>query len=238
MLFHAFATDYDGTLAHNGLVSDEVITRLEELRATGRKLLLVTGRELSDLFTTFFRPEIFDLIVAENGAVLYEPATKHQENLVQAPTSEFLEILRRKGVSPLSKGDVIIASREPHQDVILKTIQEMGLELQVTFNKGAVMVLPAGVNKATGLVAALKKLKLSPHNVIGVGDAENDHAFLKACECGVAVANSLQSVKDIADLVTKGEDSAGVMELCAQLSIIRNLRFPLSLTKCAIPCRP
>ena len=47
------------------------------------------------------------------------------------------------------------------------------------FNKGAVMILPSGVNKATGLAAALEELGLSPHNVVGVGDAENDHAFLE-----------------------------------------------------------
>ena len=61
---------------------------------------------------------------------------------------------------------------------MLDTIRDLGLELQVIFNKGAVMVLPAGVNKASGLAAALADLGLSPHNVVGVGDAENDHAFL------------------------------------------------------------
>jgi haloacid dehalogenase-like hydrolase len=51
------------------------------------------------------------------------------------------------------------------------------------------MVLPAGVTKATGLAAALHTLGRSPHNLVGVGDAENDHAFLRLCECAVAVAN-------------------------------------------------
>ncbi len=100
---------------------------------------------------------------------------------------------------------------------MVDAISELGLELQVIFNKGAVMVLPSGVNKATGLKCALEQLGLSGHNIAGIGDAENDHAFLAACECSVAVANALPSVKDRADLVTSGARGEGVAELIAKL---------------------
>lgn len=75
------------------------------------------------------------------------------------------------------------------------------------------MVLPAGVNKASGLIAALKKMGISPHNVVGIGDAENDHAFLRLCEMSVAVANALPAVKQTADLVTARDHSQGVCQL-------------------------
>src|SRR5207253_1677558 len=120
------------------------------------------------------------------------------------PPAVFAETLRQRGVSPISVGRVIVATWEPHEQVVLATIRDLGLELQVIFNKGAVMVLPAGVNKASGLAAALKALELSPHEVVGVGDAENDHALLTLCECGVAVANALPALKERADLVTQG----------------------------------
>jgi hypothetical protein len=96
-------------------------------------------------------------------------------------------------------------------------VRELGLELQIVFNKGAVMVLPSGVNKASGLAAALVESGLSPHNVVGIGDAENDHAFLAMCGCSVAVANALDSVKAEADLVTRGARGDGVRELIDQL---------------------
>ena len=105
---------------------------------------------------------------------------------------------------------MIVATWEPHEKTVLETIRDCGLELQVIFNKGAVMVLPAGVNKATGLRAALAELNLSPHNAVGVGDAENDHAFLSICECSVAVANALPAVKEKADIVTFADHGAGV----------------------------
>src|SRR5207302_6436284 len=114
---------------------------------------------------------------------------------------------------PVSVGRVIVATWQPHEHAVLEAIHELGLELQVIFNKGAVMVLPAGVNKATGLAAALEEMGLSPHNAVGVGDAENDHAFLGLCECSAVVANALPSLKERADLVTRGDHGAGVVEL-------------------------
>ena len=66
------------------------------------------------------------------------------------------------------------------------------------------MILPSGINKATGLAAALDEMGLSAHNVVGIGDAENDHAFLRAVGYGVAVANALPKLKETADRTMKG----------------------------------
>jgi hydroxymethylpyrimidine pyrophosphatase-like HAD family hydrolase len=87
----------------------------------------------------------------------------------------------------------------------------------VILNKGAVMVLPASVNKATGLGAALEELAIPARNVVGIGDAENDEAFLTMCGCGVAVANALAPLKARTDHVTNGEDGAGVREVIESL---------------------
>jgi hydroxymethylpyrimidine pyrophosphatase-like HAD family hydrolase len=217
MRFHALATDYDGTIARSGKVDEPTVAALERLRKSGRKLVLVSGRELPDLLTVFDRLDLFHLAVLENGATIYDPATKETRVLADPPPPKFAETLRARGVWPLSVGNVIVATWEPHEQTVLDTIREFGLELQVIFNKGAVMVLPSGVNKATGLVAALAELGLSPHNTVGVGDAENDHAFLKVCECSAAVANALPAVKDTADVVTRGDHGAGVTELIDQM---------------------
>jgi hydroxymethylpyrimidine pyrophosphatase-like HAD family hydrolase len=211
--YFALACDYDGTIAHHGQVDDPTLSALERVRASGRKLLLVTGRELDDLLRIFPHAQLFNRIVAENGAVVYEPGTREVQPLGGAPPVEFVRELQRRGVTPLSVGNVIVATWEPNHSIVFEVIRDMGLELQVIFNKGAVMVLPSGVNKATGLRRALDALKISPHNTVGIGDAENDHAFLAACECGVAVANALDSIKDRVDLVTAQGHGAGVVEL-------------------------
>ena len=110
-----------------------------------------------------------------------------------------------------------MATWHPFESIALEVIRELGLELQVIFNKDAVMVLPSGVNKATGLQAALNEMRLSAHNAVGVGDAENDHSFLAMCECSAAVANALPALKERADFVTSGSHGAGVEELIEKL---------------------
>jgi len=209
----AVAFDYDGTLAHDGRVADSTVEALERAARSGRRLLLVTGRELDDLKRVFSRLDLFDRVVAENGGLLYRPDSREQVPLGPPPPPELVARLRERHVEPLGVGEVIIATRQPHDVTVLEAIRELGLELQVIFNKGAVMVLPAGVSKASGLAAALDELRLSRHNVLGVGDAENDHAFLTMCECSVAVANALPALKERCDVVTKGSRGEGIEEI-------------------------
>lgn len=213
MRYFALATDYDGTIAHHGKVNEATADAIQRLREAGCQCILVTGRVMPELLKDCTCIEQFDRIVAENGALLYDPATKAQKLLCEAPPEEFVDRMRSLVPAPLEVGEAIVATWEPFQHEALRAIQELGLELQVIFNKGAVMVLPTGVNKATGLHAALYELGLSAHNVVGVGDAENDHAFLAYCECAVAVANAVPALKERADLVTKCDHGAGVIEL-------------------------
>jgi hypothetical protein len=211
--FLALAADYDGTLAHDGAVDPATVDALLLLKETSRRLLLVTGRELPDLERAFPHLRIFDRVVAENGALLFDPETRTERALGPAPPIPFVEELRRRGVGPMSVGRSIVATWEPHEATVLEVIRDLGLELQIVFNKGAVMVLPAGVTKATGLAAALEELGLSRHNVVGVGDAENDHAFMMACGSAAAVRNALPLLKAEANVLLEGDHGRGVAEL-------------------------
>jgi hydroxymethylpyrimidine pyrophosphatase-like HAD family hydrolase len=212
----ALASDYDGTLASGGKVNESTIRALESLKASGRRLLLVTGRHLKDLQRVFAQVELFDRIVAENGATLYNPATKEEKVLAEPPSDAFLDALRAAGVH-FDVGRAIVSSWTPNETAILDVIKRLGLDYQLIFNKGAVMVLPSGINKATGLRRGLGDLQLSFHNTVAIGDAENDHAFLLASECGVAVANALPALREKADLVTQGDHGNGVSEIIHQL---------------------
>lgn len=217
MHYLVLACDYDGTIAKDGKVAPSTVSALEKVLASGRKLLLVTGREIPDLAENFADLDLFEWIVGENGGLLYSASRKEERLLAEPPSAQFVNELVRRGVGPMSVGKTIVATWRPHETTVLEVIQELGLELQVIFNKEAVMVLPSGVNKASGLSAALKALSLSPHNVVGVGDAENDHAFLKLCECSVAVGNAIPTLKENADLTTRATHGQGVEELIEQL---------------------
>jgi HAD superfamily hydrolase (TIGR01484 family) len=213
MRYYALACDYDGTLAHYGKVDEPTVAALERLLATGRRLILVTGRELPELQQIFPQLDMFAWVVAENGALLYRPGSREEKLLTEPPPPEFIQAVKHRGVAPLSVGRAIVATWHPHETAVLECIRELGLDYQVIFNKDAVMVLPAGCNKATGLRAALAEMELSAHEVVGVGDAENDHAFLHICECAAAVDNALHSLKERVDIVTRRDHGAGVTEL-------------------------
>jgi hydroxymethylpyrimidine pyrophosphatase-like HAD family hydrolase len=209
--------DYDGTLATDGVVQPATLEALKRLRKSGRRLILVTGRIIEQLVDVFPEMGICDLVVADNGAVLYEPHTGQKKYLTDPPKPEFILELERRGVRPIEVGDVIVATWEPYETVALQVIRDLGLELQIIFNKGAVMILPTGVNKATGLKAALKLLEISPEQTVGVGDAENDEAFLKLVGVSVAVDNALDVVKKQVDIFTRGARGDGVVEVIHQL---------------------
>jgi len=226
------ATDYDGTLATDGRVTDETLAALEQWQANGHRLILITGRRLDDLQMVFSRFELFDWVVAENGALLYQPLTTKELLLADPPPPEFVQALsdrilefeqsqialskeftRLRNLAPLAIGRIIVATWTPHHVTATTLIQEMGLDLDVILNKGAVMILPTGIDKAAGLRAAIAAMNTTLNQVVGVGDAENDLAFLRLCGYSVAVNNALPVVKEQVDWVTAGDRGTGVEQL-------------------------
>ena len=216
MHYLLLATDYDGTLAHDGLVDQRTVTALERLRQSGRRIVLVTGRHLPDLHKVFPRLELFDRLVVENGGLLYRPETREQKPLCPPPNEKFVALLRERNI-PFALGRTIVATWRRHDTDVQTAIRDLGLDLEVIFNKGSVMVLPSGINKGTGLQAALDELGISYHNVVSVGDAENDLSFMRLSACSVAVANALPSLKECADLVMDKPRGEGVTELIDHL---------------------
>lgn len=242
MTYLALATDYDGTLATEGAVDAATVAALERWRDAGRQLILVTGRMMADwlaIFPKYAPIDLFDWVVTENGAVLYHPASQTMQLLTAPPPIEFIEQLRQRigdgskitqtaagefsrllqsgQLDPLSVGEVIVATWQPYDLETQVLIQDMNLDLQVILNKRAVMVLPTGVDKASGLQSALQKMQVSADQTVGVGDAENDSHFLDICGYSVAVANALPMLKERVDTVTTGARGAGVTELIDRL---------------------
>jgi hydroxymethylpyrimidine pyrophosphatase-like HAD family hydrolase len=112
---------------------------------------------------------------------------------------------------------VIVSTRQPYEREVDEVIEFLHLPYQMIFNKGAVMVLPVGMNKGLGLKAALERLGVSRESVVGVGDAENDHSLLAGVAVGVAVSNALQSLCEEADFVLDKPASAGVERLIGMM---------------------
>jgi len=216
MRYSAIALDYDGTIARDGVVPSRVLEALRRLKASGCRLILVTGRELEELIGIFPEIGIFDRVVAENGALLYRPETEDRVALHEPPPVALVEALRANAI-PLSVGHVILATVRPYETLVVECIAQLGLEQQVIFNKGAVMVLPPGCNKASGLKSALAELSISPRDLIAIGDGENDHSMFELAGCSVATGNAVAMLKDAADRITSATHGDGVIEAVTSL---------------------
>jgi hydroxymethylpyrimidine pyrophosphatase-like HAD family hydrolase len=213
MRYLALAADYDGTLATSGHLSADVTRALKRFRRSGRRAVMITGRTLEELVSVCPNLDCFAVVVVENGAVLHVPSRRETRVLCQPVPAILVRELAARGVEPLIQGRAILATRRPHEVAVLESIRDLGLELQITFNGQAVMVLASGVNKGSGLQAALRELGLSIHEAVGVGDGENDHSFLDLCECAVAVENAVDAIKAKADFTTSAPNGAGVVQL-------------------------
>jgi hypothetical protein len=210
LLIQALATDFDGTLALHGEVTAATLAALTRFKASGRRLVMVTGRELPDLGRVFPHLGLFDMVVAENGALLYRPDMAEERPLAAAPPQALIAALTRRRVEPLNVGQVIVATVREFEMHVANAIEELGLDWRMILNKDSIMCLPAGVDKASGLKTAAVELGLSLDQVLAAGDAENDLAFFAVCGLSAAVTNALPAVKAAANVVTVGEAGVGV----------------------------
>jgi len=211
MKFGVLALDYDGTIAIDGALDPEVRAAIAEVRAAGVVVVLVTGRILDDLRRVAGDLRFVDAVVAENGAVLTYPATGHSMVLGPPPPARFVEQLRQRQIA-IGLGACVIEANASDAHAVLTLVREMELPLVLLFNRGRLMILPETVSKAAGLREALSGLRLSAHNAIAIGDAENDHRLLEMCEIGVAVGWGSGALKATADEILDGEGPSAVAD--------------------------
>lgn len=234
MKFGVLALDYDGTIAHEGALDQGVRRAIANARARGVTTILVTGRILADLKRAAGDLDFVDVIVAENGGVFTMTGERGATALGDPPPEAFTTELRRRGVN-FRAGACVVEADAGAADRLLTAIRTLELPLVLVFNRGRVMVLPRAVTKATGLQTALRALRLSPHNAIAIGDAENDHELLRICEVGVAVAWGSPALQAIADDRLDGVGPPDVARYIDHITTRRTLpkprfsrrRFPL-----------
>lgn len=217
MRFRALALDYDGTIAENGTLNPHVRSAIAEARSRGVTVVIVTGRILDELRRVAGDLDFVDAVVAENGAVM-QLSNGYSRILSHPPDPAFLDELRRRKIE-FATGTCIVEADATWAPQTLAVIQEMELPLVLIFNRGRLMILPQAVSKSTGLREVLRALRLSPHNTIGIGDGENDHDLLAACEVGVAVAWGSLALQHAADQVLPGDGPSAVAEFIRRLSV-------------------
>ena len=209
MIFRALACDYDGTLASDDQMGPEVVAALGEARDAGLRLILVTGRTFFELTRVCERLDLFDGVVAENGGVVYFPGSATIRDQAPPPAPRLLSELDRRGIY-YQAGRVIIGTARGDEPVVREALATVGVTLELVYNRAALMLLPAGVSKGTGVRRVIDTLGLSFHDVLAIGDAENDLDLFEACGWAACPESSVSMVKDRADWVFAGEAGEGI----------------------------
>lgn len=198
--FKVLACDLDGTLAKDGVVAPRTWDMLRQAKIAGLTLILVTGRVMDSFVNSGPFAELFEAIVAEDGAVVYFP----KPDVVRLPfgrlSSVVIQRLEEMKI-PLERGISLVATRIPYDEVILNVLQDVNIGVTIEYNRGTVMLLPPGATKGTGLSYALQELGYSPRNLVACGDAENDRSMLELAELSVAVPDAIPEIKNLADTV-------------------------------------
>jgi hydroxymethylpyrimidine pyrophosphatase-like HAD family hydrolase len=222
MKFGVLALDYDGTIARDGVLDPEVRAAIAEVRAHGIAVVIVTGRILAELRQVAGDLHFVDAVVGENGAVMWF-ANGHTRQLAYPTSMQLLKELRRRGL-PFKAGQCVVELDAAVAPQVLAIIRELELPLVLLFNRSRLMVLPQAVSKGAGLRQALATLRLSVHNAIAIGDAENDHDLLATAELGVAVSWGSRLLQEAADEVLFGDGPTAVAAYIRRA--VSDLRLP------------
>jgi hydroxymethylpyrimidine pyrophosphatase-like HAD family hydrolase len=217
MRHRVLACDFDGTLATDGVCSDQTVEALERVAAAGIRLVLVTGRTREELADVFDPGTLFEAIVVENGAVVIDVATGKEELLAPRIPTRLVAEFERTGVTPLVIGRVLCSTAWSQQAKLSAAIAKVGADRQVVRNRDSAMVLPAGISKRTGLEAALRDLGESASATVAVGDGENDVSLFAVAGVSVAVANAVDALKARADVVLSEPNGRGIQALAAAI---------------------
>jgi hydroxymethylpyrimidine pyrophosphatase-like HAD family hydrolase len=209
------AFDFDGTIAEEGQVPMEIIEVFRQAHFQTHVLFLVTGRLFRQADIEGILPYLTG-IVWENGAVLEHLPTER----VSLPFGTLPELLvkglEQTGIEMLT-GMAIAATWAQHESLVKQVSDQHNYCPTLDWNKLALMILPTGANKGSGLKRLLEQCDFSSETLMAFGDGENDHSLLAIAETAVAVQDAVPSLQEMAHVVSKNPGPSGVVEILQDL---------------------
>ncbi|MFA5860443.1 MAG: glycosyltransferase [Candidatus Thermoplasmatota archaeon] len=209
-------TDLDRTLTGPDLKLDEHARRmLRELRGAGIRVILATGRPLVHVVQLGLR-ELTDALVVENGAIVMDSRTRETHITGGGFRAQAERALG--DIAPHFSWSRIVGSgpRELAAEAEARLLKA-GMQCNLEFNEEHVMLLPAGVDKSTGALTALRLLGVRSRDVWAIGDGENDVPLFRIARESAAPAQATAAISAQTTITLVGEYAEGFVEFGKRL---------------------
>ncbi|HEV8405722.1 MAG TPA: phosphoglycolate phosphatase [Nitrososphaera sp.] len=219
MKIKVFAVDIDGTLTENGggAIHLPALAKLRYLEKLGYNVIYVTGRSSVEAYVLSVFGGTTRIAVGENGGAITIAPQEHKLLANKEKCMQGYEILKKsidgvqaKPVFPRMTEVVLLRTFDLKEGQ--KILEEHSLPLYLSDSKYAFHINEKGVDKAKGLVEALKMLKADPEDTVAIGDSETDVPMYDICGCSIALGHAEEGVKKKAEHVVAGREGAGLVE--------------------------
>lgn len=184
----------------------------------------VAGKEIhSDLIDETSIERVYHSILEKGDQLSYYNeqniwCTGHSEALVNAYNSIHSQVppiepeaFRNNPIN------MLLVLGTAHQDYYEATFPEFEFYRNTPFSMDTVK---KGTNKGQGIKILKEKLGLPSIPTFGFGDGPNDLALLNACDTKIAMGNAGDSLKSVADFVTKKNTEGGIVHALKHFDLI------------------
>lgn len=214
-MINALALDVDGTITdkrRRGCISAiDTIYRVEEF---GIPVIITTGNVLcfTNALSIFLATS--GGIVAENGGVIEYNGSKNVLGNFEVCLEAYNHLKSELPVEKVKNSHLRISEIAITRKFPVQEIKEIlrDFDVRVYDSTFAIHITDPYVNKGSSVIKIAEKINVKASEILAIGDSENDIEFLKAVGTKVAVSNSDQELKDIADYVTTQPHGNGVRE--------------------------
>lgn len=171
--------------------------------------------ELKKALVDLFIEKRLPVMICDNHDVYINTVNEHIKKVQADVGSELPEIKDYTGEDFVMAA--VYFTSEEDKEMLFK----LDKYAEITYwHQGAVDIVPKGASKSSGIDETIKILNIKIEETMAIGDGNNDIEMLKHCGIGVAMGNSSEDVKKVADYITDDVDHDGLYNAFKHFNLI------------------
>lgn len=197
---------FDGYILSNGqMISDKDL-----------KTIYVEYVEPKDKLVELFNLKQFPITISDEKRIYANFINDYMRQVLKRIDSPIPEVREYD-----SEGIISTAFYFDNEEVRNKYVDELNKNYNiVNWGPLCITVINDDVDKANGIKKLLEMQNIDINNTIGIGDGDNDIGMVKFCNIGIAMGNSIDALKNVADYVTDHIDENGIFNAFKHFGLI------------------